>query len=144
MPSVVRWKRPCGPTSAATCCGSACASDTTMPLLASFIALCTFSGVIRLVVPLLSWPIGAHLPHVLKSFLHWSYCCRSVAVSGGGGPAGACGGAGACAANATSDKPMHTATIWRRFMQSLLANVEAEILQWRRGVAPQCPFRRRG
>src|SRR5262245_33301749 len=97
MPSVVRLKRPLGPTSAATCCGSACASDTTMPLLASFNALCTFSGVIRLVVPLLSCPIGAHLPQVLKSFRHCSYCCRIAAVSGGGGPAGACCAAGGCA-----------------------------------------------
>src|SRR4029453_15501172 len=107
-PSVVRLNKPFGPTSAATCCGSACASDTAMPFFTSFIALCTFSGVIKLVVPLLSCPTGPHFPHVLKSFRHCSYCCRSMAVSGGGGPAGACCaagaccGAGACAANATS------------------------------------------
>src|SRR5262245_50307479 len=105
MPSVVRLKRPLGPTSAPTCCGSACASDTTLPLFTSFIALCTFSGVIRLVVPLLSCPTGAHLPQVLKSFRHCSYCCRIAAVSGGGGPAGCaaavCGAAAAwpCTAN---------------------------------------------
>ena len=87
-----------------------------MPFFTSFSALCTFSGVMSAVVPLLSWPTGAHLPHVLKSLRHCSYCCRSIAVSGGGGPAGACCGAGACAASAASDKPMHIAITWRRLM----------------------------
>src|SRR5216684_5120767 len=91
---VTRWKTPGGPTSAAAVCGSACASDTTIPSFTSLIALATFCGVIRLVVPFDSCPNGAHLPQVLNSVRHFSYWARSAAVSDGA--------TGACAAGAAA------------------------------------------
>ena len=54
-------------------------------------ALATFSGVIRLVVPLDSCPTGAHLPQVLNSVRQRSYWARSAAVSGGATGAGEAG-----------------------------------------------------
>ena len=81
MAFVVRLKTPLGLTSAAAACGTACASETTIPFRTSFSALATFSGVMKLVVPLDSCPTGAHLPHVLNSVRHFSYCALSAAVS---------------------------------------------------------------
>src|SRR5229473_3170443 len=123
MALVTRWKTPGGPTSAAAVCGSAWASDTTTPSRASFIALATFSGVMRFVVPLDSCPNGAHLPQVLNSVRHCSYWARSAAVSGGATGAGACvAGAGcACARISTPPtrpamaRPEHTVTDARLF-----------------------------
>src|SRR6266404_100410 len=97
MALVTRWKTPGGPTSAAAVCGSAWASDTTTPSRASLMALATFSGVMRFVVPLDSCPNGAHLPQVLNSVRHCSYWARSAAVSGGATGAGACVAGAGCA-----------------------------------------------
>src|ERR1700716_1714117 len=118
MALVTRWKMPAAPTSAATVCGLACASDTTIPFFTSLIALATFSGVIRLVVPLDSCPIGAHLPQVLNSVRHCSYWARSATVPGGALGAGT-GTAGAPwphariaihPTRAAMTRPPHTAT----------------------------------
>src|SRR5437016_12065265 len=121
MALVVRRKRPAGATSAAATCGSACASDTTIPSFASRIALATFSGVIRLVVPLDSCPTGAHLPQVLNSVRQRSYWARSAAVSGGATGAGEAGAGCPCACISTAStmaaatRPAHAVTEARRF-----------------------------
>src|SRR5262249_7097033 len=93
------------------------------PSLASFMALATFSGVMRLEVPLDSCPNGAHLPQVLNSVRHCSYWARSAAVSGGAFGAGPCvvGAGWPCAlisippTTPAMTKPAHAATDARRF-----------------------------
>src|SRR5215468_9464122 len=120
MALVTRWKTPGGPTSAAAVCGSAWASDTTTPSRASFIALATFSGVMRFVVPLDSCPNGAHRPQVLNSVRHFSYWARSAAVSGGATGAGAWGAGCACVPvpippTKPATRPAHTVTDARLF-----------------------------
>src|SRR5712671_623827 len=123
MALVTRWKTPGGPTSAAAVCGSAWASDTTTPSRASFMALATFSGVMRFVVPFESCPNGAHLPQVLNSVRHCSYWARSAAVSGGAIGAGACAAGAGCACVRISipptrpamTRPVHTVTDARLF-----------------------------
>src|SRR5215475_15093386 len=116
MAFVVRWKTPGGATSAAAVCGSAWASDTTIPSLASFMALATFSGVMRLEVPLDSCPNGAHLPQVLNSVRHCSYWDRSAAVSGGAFGAGwACALISMLPTTPAMTRPAHAATDARRF-----------------------------
>src|SRR5580704_3641986 len=119
MPLVVRWKTAAGATSATAVCGSAWASDTTVPSFTSRSALATFSGVMRLVVPFDSCPTGAHLPQVLNSVRHLSYWARSAAVSGGA-DGGACAAARPNICNTVPPirpamtKPAHAATDARR------------------------------
>src|SRR5712671_2428922 len=121
MALVTRWKTPGGPTSAAAVCGSAWASDTTTPSRASLMALATFSGVMRFVVPLDSCPNGAHLPQVLNSVRHFSYWARSTAVSDGATGACAAGAALPCVRSSSpptkpaTARPAHTAANVRRF-----------------------------
>ena len=68
-----------------------------MPSFTSLFASSTFCGVMKLVVPVDSWPTGAQRPQVLNSVRHFSYWARSAAVSGGAGGEGGCAAGAGCA-----------------------------------------------